>query len=80
MKKILLTCMIFCLTAGLASAQTEKGKKPATNQRLPKPDEKAAEAKRKALKEADFANRQKATTTNLSQEKIPAAIIDTRGN
>lgn len=79
MKKILLTCMIFCFTAGLASAQTEKGKKPATIKLLPKLDEKAAMAKRKALKEANIANGNKATSTN-SQEKIPAALIDPRAN
>ena len=79
MKKILLTCMIFCFTAGLASAQTEKGKKPATIKLLPKFDDKAADAKRKALKEADFANRRKTSATNL-HEKIPAALIDPRAN
>ena len=69
--------MVFCLTAGVVSAQTEKGKKATTNNRLPKPDEKAAEAKRKAQKDADFANRQKGTAT---QEKFPAALVDPRAN
>ena len=79
MKKILLTCMIFCFTAGLASAQTEKGNKTATSKKLPKLDDKAADAKRKALKEADFANRRKTSATNLN-EKIPSALTDPRAN
>ena len=79
MKKILLTCMIFCFTAGLASAQTVKGKKPAAVKLLPRLDEKAAGAKRKALKDSNIANGNKTISTN-SQKKIPATLTYPRAN